>query len=397
MNRVLLCVFLDNAVRCALMVVYGWEGLRLGGTAAVAWLFVGMHATGMLLGPALGRAVDRMGSCSALRLASGLGCVFLLTFCTVQPSLAQTSWPLALAACAVVTAAAGLLAAPALQGLLQAACKPGEAMRGAARNASASAAGFVAGAAGVGCLMDTAGASTALLVCAAVSALVGLLAADPGETDQARGARASGPLSAGEMRVLLARPSMRQTAFGIVVAYTAFHLVGAILPAFASRALEADATWFGLLRSAWSVGAIATGVMLSLLPATPSLAAASVRMALAGAAFVWLSRAPGVQSALLLMLLTGALWASVRAMLDAIVMAEVPARLIGRYRNRAMAWASAVSLTAFACWAQLPGTAVRIPFMAAGIGLVVGGLLVSPRFRTVVVSLGHPGEPRLRE
>jgi MFS family permease len=371
--RLLAAVLFSNAAYTAFMSALAWEALRLGdGPGGPARVFAVSSALSLCAAPLLGVLVDRWGPRRALATSQLLTSTVMGTAAVLR----CLGWGQSLASLLVLAAFNSLASAmttPAAHGLLQRHSTPDTATSLASRNGLAVSLGFVAGYSSGGLVLDAFGFAVALAACSTVSLGVATLAwnlrSDAREPPPRRPTRPGGAheIFAG-VRYVFGDAVLRETASAYVLCYAIFHTVTALLPPFSKFVLGVDAPEFGVLRAAWSLGAAAGALMLSLFWGKRRAARTTrfIAIAVLGLAFAAFGRARDFTVAATLIVGVGVIHAACRALLDGQLIDVCAPHLIGRVRGVVNSIISAVSLIIF-----VAASGVRVEWIGS-IFMVVG-------------------------
>jgi predicted MFS family arabinose efflux permease len=254
--------------------------------------------------------------------------------------------------------------------------------------------GFLVGPAAAGFLVAAAGGPPVLLGAAALlSATTVLLWSLPDRPDRGAAAAPAGRGGWLGFGPLLADPGVRAVMLLTVVFFFAYGPLEPALPFYSRDVLEAGAAGYGLLWSAFGVGALAGLLSVRLVArARPGLVAAAITV-LWGLLLAPLARLTSLPPAMLFLGLAAFAWAPYDAIVVALVQRRVPAGLRARALGaRRSVTAAGTPLGAAAGGLLLgPFDAATVIGLSALACLLAGAAaLLSPSLRTA----GTPPSPR---
>jgi MFS family permease len=379
-------VFLVNVMRSAAMVAYAWDAIDLSGNPGSAgWIFLAGALTAVLAGPLGGMVADRIGFRNGILSGEMLAALAVGLYGTIHVSTGtpKTIVPLVLAA--VIVSLGGTLTFPALNSMLQLISPVGGAFRIASYNALASGVAYVVGSVASGLVIDWASADASFLMCGAVSIAAACVAGRVRALTSARpGAGKGTPAQPGKrgmwdvIMMLGAHKRTRSMVLGFITIFAIFNTLNVFLPSFARYGLLANATEVGVLRAAWSAGAIFGALGLSVFPFGFAIKpyVLTTWMIAMGAAMMALAECGTYVIGAALLAIAGVSFTIVRSILDGFVIMLIDEDKVGRVRGFILSLTNLVGAVCFFGVAQLTESQLSMPFLLVGSVAVLSAFLI---------------------
>lgn len=360
-----------NITRSAAILFFSWTVLQSSDrmTPFASMLLIG-ELISMTLSASVGTRIARHGAPKSFLLGESLFIIALGWYLLVTLSNGSPAFIHAVFSYALMTFAS-VISYPSSQTLLRLVSANGFGTRNASLSNISSTSAYVIGPVLVGAVLTWFGAVSALAVCLLFAAISIALALFMG-----RDKPAAAVASAKTAQALETGSQGNQIPLILMISiiYSAFTFLATYLAPLAIFQLKADASGLGILRSAWSVGAIAGTVAVAIIasrkePDSRVLIAAAVLWAL-GLSCV--SYSTTIPTALATLLVAGVLFALTRSTFDGLLLRSSSTTDYPKFKSRAQAGASAFSVGWILLAVVLPPLQISYAFLVFA-GLVAAG------------------------